>query len=464
MRALPRRASHGTRATSSCAQLRSTTVTGDSPSRKRCSPSGASGCVRTSWDSRPKTELLGSDPFGVRPRGVFGRPVGHQDRVDVAVAAAVVLLPVALLHEAEALVQCDRRVVPGEDVQLELAHARVARPGDGRAQELGADALAAVRLRDHQAEIGDVPACRMLVTRDRKPADDLAVVVRDVDGSVRIAADRAQVTPFVGGVAPTIRCDEPAFRLAADGVTEVLETLRVTGLGATHDHSTTTPAPPRRGSPAAASSPSSSVTAAAPPKKRLRLRQRATFQPRCSSLSSSAGSCPPSQCRTSSSSRCTRGLPIASSTDKLCATTFTTTCNTAPRRRSEPALPATTCGVPPRSTSDGLIADESRAPGRGFRAMSNSPIMLFMWMPVPGTTIPEPAPVDAVSATALPRPSMTEMCVVPRVTTAPPSSSARSKPRPAGACSCSRITRASASIASAVPGLPTLSSSSSGSP
>ena len=48
--------------------------------------------------------------------------------------------------------------------------------------------------------------------------------------------------------------------------------------------------------------------------------------------------------------------------------------------------------------------------------MSNSPIMLFMCMPVPGTTTPEPAPVDAVSATAFPFPSTTEMCVVPRET------------------------------------------------
>src|SRR4051812_49787493 len=99
----------------------------------------------------------------------------------------------------------------------------------------------------------------MLVTRDRKPADDLAVVVRDVDRRVRIAADRAQVTPLVGGVAPTVGRHEPAFRLAADRVAEVFEALRVAGLGATHDHSTTTPAPPRPGSPAAPSSPPSSV-------------------------------------------------------------------------------------------------------------------------------------------------------------------------------------------------------------
>ena len=51
-----------------------------------------------------------------------------------------------------------------------------------------------------------------------------------------------------------------------------------------------------------------------------------------------------------------------------------------------------------------------RRPG-GFR--SYSPSMLFMWMPVPGTMTPEPAPVDAVSDAAFPRSSTTEMCVVP---------------------------------------------------
>ena len=49
-----------------------------------------------------------------------------------------------------------------------------------------------------------------------------------------------------------------------------------------------------------------------------------------------------------------------------------------------------------------VMREQADAPAGGFRAMSNSPIMLFMWMPVPGTTTPEPAPVDAVSATALP--------------------------------------------------------------
>jgi streptomycin 3"-adenylyltransferase len=46
----------------------------------------------------------------------------HQDRVDVFIATAVVGAAVALAHEAEVLVQPDRRLVPREDVQLELTH------------------------------------------------------------------------------------------------------------------------------------------------------------------------------------------------------------------------------------------------------------------------------------------------------------------------------------------------------
>src|SRR5436305_1824376 len=54
--------------------------------------------------------------------------VGHQDRVDELAAAAVVALAVPLALEAEGLVQRERSVVPGEDVQLELAHTRLPRP------------------------------------------------------------------------------------------------------------------------------------------------------------------------------------------------------------------------------------------------------------------------------------------------------------------------------------------------
>src|SRR6185437_5235197 len=144
-----------------------------------------------------------------------------------------------------------------------------------------------MRLRDHQAEVGDVPAGGMLVARDRESADDDAVVVGDVDRGIRIAPDRAQIAPLVADVTPAVRRHEPAFGLRADRVAELLQPRRVAWLRAPDDHSTTTPAPPRRGSPAAASSPSFSVTAAAPPKKRLRLRHRVTFQPMASRRSSS---------------------------------------------------------------------------------------------------------------------------------------------------------------------------------
>jgi hypothetical protein len=60
-----------------------------------------------------------------------------------------------------------------------------------------------------------------------------------------------------------------------------------------------------------------------------------------------------------------------------------------------------------------------RTPGPGTLPVvlrSNSPSMLFSWIPVPGTITPEPAPVEAVSEAALPLPSTTEMCVVPVAT------------------------------------------------
>src|SRR5262249_10114040 len=161
------------------------------------------------------------------------------------------------------------------------------------------DAAAAVRLRDHQAEVGNVTAGRMLVAGHGQPSDDHAVVVGDEHRRIWIAPDRAQVAPLVSCVAPAVRRDEPALGLGAAPAAELFTPLRGARPRAADDHPPTPPAPPRRGSPAAASSPSSSVTAATPPKKRLRLRQRATFQPSCSSLSSSAGSWPPSQCNTS---------------------------------------------------------------------------------------------------------------------------------------------------------------------
>ena len=39
-------------------------------------------------------------------------------------------------------------------------------------------------------------------------------------------------------------------------------------------------------------------------------------------------------------------------------------------------------------------------------------MMLLTWMPVPGTTTPEPSPFVHVTEQARPSPSTTEMCVV----------------------------------------------------
>ena len=102
--------------------------------------------------------------------------VGHQDRVDELVAAAVVPLAVALALEAERLVERDRGLVPGEDVQLELADPGLARPVDGCLHERPPHALPARVARDHQADVGDVGARGMRVAPDREAADDRPVV------------------------------------------------------------------------------------------------------------------------------------------------------------------------------------------------------------------------------------------------------------------------------------------------
>ncbi len=54
--------------------------------------------------------------------------VGHQHGVDELAPALVVPLAVALALEAEGFVQPERGLVPGKDVELELAHLRLARP------------------------------------------------------------------------------------------------------------------------------------------------------------------------------------------------------------------------------------------------------------------------------------------------------------------------------------------------
>src|SRR5436309_2701505 len=156
-----------------------------------------------------------------------------------------------------------------------------------------AAAAAAVPAPDHQAQGGHGRTGRVRVARDREPADDPLRRLRDEDGGMRRAADRAEIAPFGGRPTPVAGGDQPALGLCADGARERDELCGVTRCSPPDRelvHSTTTPSPPRRGSPAAARAPSArNSTADAPPKKRFRLRQRTRSYPRSSSRSSSAG-------------------------------------------------------------------------------------------------------------------------------------------------------------------------------
>jgi hypothetical protein len=115
---------------------------------------------------------------------------GHQDRVDVFAFAQVVALPHAFALEAERLVEAERGLVPREDVELQLPHAHVACPRDGLLEQCGAEAAASVRSGDHQPEVRDVPARGVRIPRERKPSDDVTVLLGDVDGCVWEALER----------------------------------------------------------------------------------------------------------------------------------------------------------------------------------------------------------------------------------------------------------------------------------
>src|SRR5579864_688684 len=279
-------------------------------------------------------------------------------------------LPEALALEAELLVQLDRGFVPGEDVQLELAHARRPCPLDRRLEERPPYALPARVLRHHQSDVGDVRACGMRVACDREAPDQRAVLaLRDEDGRVRVSPYCLQVSPLVADRAPlAVRADQPRLRLAAHLLRETRQALRIAGFCAADDevaHATTMPAPPRLGSPAAASSPSARTsTALTPPKYKF-------FRPKCTSPSR------PGSAYTTPSARWTRGASTASSTSIPRPTTFATTCRIAPRNLSEPAEPTTSRGRPPSSTTDGAIIDVNLSPGRALPIKSFSPSMLF---------------------------------------------------------------------------------------
>ena len=166
--------------------------------------------------------------------------VGHQDRVDELLATAVLVLPVALLDEAELLVQAHRRLVVREDMQLELRHARLTSPGCCLFEQRPADALAARVCGDHQPEVGDMAAGRVRVAGDREAADDPALVFGDEDRRVRVLAHGAHVAALVGDRAPAAVRDQPALGLRPDRLGQRDEKRCVLRIRGPYVHASTT--------------------------------------------------------------------------------------------------------------------------------------------------------------------------------------------------------------------------------
>ena len=136
---------------------------------------------------------------------------------------------------------------------------------------------------------------------------------------------------------------------------------------------------------------------------------------RCPAAASAAVSMPGSTATTPSSA-CSRGASTAACTGSPRSTVLTMTCSSAERIRFEPAEPSTSSSSPSRRTRVGAIAEGSRLPGGAAKKPSGdrscSPSMLFMCRPVPGTSTPEPSPLEVVAEAAQPSASSTETCVV----------------------------------------------------
>ena len=165
------------------------------------------------------------------------------------------------------------------------------------------------------------------------------------------------------------------------------------------------PAPPRRGSPAAANP---RACARRPARRRSRCCARASARaarrpPRAHPASPSG--MPPSQ-SSRSPSGCTRGSSTASCSGSPRSSAATTTWTIAERIRADPDDPATSA-TPPVLEHE-RRRHHARQPHPRHAACSEatlrsvSPSMLLRWTPVPGTTTPEPQPVEQVSEAALP--------------------------------------------------------------
>ena len=74
-------------------------------------------------------------------------------------------------------------------------------------------------------------ARRVRVATDREPPHDALLGLGDVDGGVRVAAERAEVTALVAHGPPVRRGDQPAAGLGPDLVRQRDERGGVAGLG-----------------------------------------------------------------------------------------------------------------------------------------------------------------------------------------------------------------------------------------
>jgi hypothetical protein len=167
--------------------------------------------------------------------------IGHEQRVHEDAVAEIVPSAESLAFEAEALVQPNRRLVPGEDMELELGHAASPGPCDRGLEKPAADAAAAMAARDHHPEIGNVQARRVRVPGKREASDDTVAVDRDQHRRVGMATHGLEVAALVGDGSPSLGGQQPSSRLLSDCCREGYELGRVRRLGGTdRDHATTT--------------------------------------------------------------------------------------------------------------------------------------------------------------------------------------------------------------------------------
>lgn len=166
----------------------------------------------------------------------------HQDRIDRHALAQILASPDTLALEAERFVESERRLIPWEDMQLDLAHVSRFRPRDRLLEQGPAHTQTTMARGNHQAQVSNVAARRMNVARERQPRNDAVAVLGHIDGRVRMTADGTQVAPLLGRASPRLRGQEPRAGLAADLARELDKRLRIARLSrADPDQGTTTP-------------------------------------------------------------------------------------------------------------------------------------------------------------------------------------------------------------------------------